>query len=82
MQKKLIALAVAGLVSGGAFAQASNVTIYGRANLVLDNYAATGSVTGPAADYAGRTRIVDSSSRIGFKGTEALGNGLQMNWQC
>ena len=82
MQKKLIALAVAGLVSGGAFAQSSNVTIYGRANLALDNYAATGSVGGAATDYAGRTRITDSSSRIGFKGTEDLGNGLNLNWQC
>ena len=82
MQKKLIALAVASLVSGGAFAQASNVTVYGRANLALDTYAATGSFAGTAADFQSRTRIVDSASRIGFKGTEDLGNGLQMNWQC
>ncbi len=32
MQKKIIALAVAGLVSGAAFAQ-SNVVIYGIADL-------------------------------------------------
>ena len=32
MQKKIIALAVAGLVSGAAFAQ-SNVTIYGAVDM-------------------------------------------------
>ncbi len=82
MQKKLIALAVAGLVSGGAFAQASSVTIYGRANLAFDNYSATGSFVGATNDTVARTRVVDSSSRIGFKGTEDLGNGLAANWQC
>ena len=33
MQKKLLALAVAGLVSGGAFAQSNNVTVYGILDL-------------------------------------------------
>jgi predicted porin len=33
MQKKIIALAVAGLVSGAAFAQTSNVTIWGIADV-------------------------------------------------
>ena len=36
MQKKIIALAVAGLVSGAAFAQ-SNVTIYGVADVYYGN---------------------------------------------
>ena len=42
MQKKLMALAVAGALSApvAAFAQASNVQIYGRANVGLDNYQA------------------------------------------
>ena len=82
MQKKLIALAIAGLVSGGAVAQSSNVTIYGRANLAFDNYSATGSFGGAATDFQGRNRVADSSSRIGFKGIEDLGNGLNLNWQC
>ncbi|AVZ80209.1 porin [Zoogloeaceae bacteirum Par-f-2] len=73
MQKKLIALAVAGLVSAPAFAQ-SNVTIYG----VLDTFVgyskageakATGLISGGLA-----------GNRIGFKGTEDLGNGLKASF--
>lgn len=70
MQKKIIALAVAGLVSGVAFAQ-SNVTIYGVAD--ANYYYANG-------DNLSRTGIDSggySGSRIGFKGEEALGNGLK-----
>lgn len=70
MQKKIIALAVAGLVSGAAFAQ-SNVTIYG----VVDHYYAHSS-----ASNGGSQNVLNagglSGSRVGFKGVEALGNGL------
>ncbi|MBK5912737.1 porin, partial [Rhodocyclus purpureus] len=72
MQKKLIALAVAGLVSGGAFAQ-SNVGIYGIVDVGYMNENFDG------ADKA--TSKIDSgllsTSRIGFTGEEALGNGLK-----
>ncbi|HWR78863.1 MAG TPA: porin [Pseudomonas sp.] len=78
MQKKIIALAVAGLVSGAAFAQ-SNVTIYGVADVFYgyawDNYAdhtKSGSVVGSGAL---------NGSRLGFKGTEDLGNGLSANFR-
>lgn len=73
MQKKLIALAVAGLVCAPAFAQ-SNVTIYG----VLDTFVgyskagdakATGLISGGLA-----------GNRLGFKGTEDLGNGLKASF--
>ena len=75
MQKKLIALAVAGLVSGGAFAQ-SNVTIYGVVDAALTHS------TGDDATGASRTRTgIDSGnlsgSRLGFKGSEDLGGGLK-----
>ncbi|MBI4290279.1 MAG: porin, partial [Betaproteobacteria bacterium] len=50
MKEKVLALALAGaLAPAAAFAQASNVQIYGRANLGLDNYSATGSTAGAAA---------------------------------
>ena len=81
MQKKIIALAIAGLAAAPVFAQDSNVTIYGRANLGFDNYSATGAAAGSAADFKGRNRLYDYSSRIGFKGTEGLGNGLKANFQ-
>ncbi|HRV77887.1 MAG TPA: porin [Thauera sp.] len=70
MQKKLIALAVAGLVSAPAFAQ-SNVTIYGVAD------AAIGLGEHGKNDFNGVINGVLSGSRIGFRGTEDLGNGLK-----
>lgn len=69
MQKKLIALAVAGLVSGAAFAQ-SNVTVYG----VADAYWASVKKTDQDRYYAVNSGGL-SGSRIGFKAVEDLGNG-------
>jgi len=71
MQKKIIALAVAGLVSGGAFAQ-SNVTIFG----VLDASLVTNSAKGSGMTY-GMDSAALSTTYVGFKGTEDLGNGLK-----
>lgn len=82
MQKKIIALAVAGLASTAAFAQ-TNVTIYG----VADAYVSYQNVNGGAAsNVAGQAHGRDTvnvgsggltGSRLGFKGTEDLGNGLK-----
>lgn len=76
MQKKIIALAVAGLMSGAAFAQ-TNVTIYG----VVDAYYANGKAgnAGAANDdkFSGLQAGGLSGSRIGFKGMEDLGGGLK-----
>ncbi len=96
MQKKIIAMAVAGLMSGAAFAQ-SNVTIYGAADVTFDNVKA-GGATGPmTVDFDGaggdaantftnlnqpaRNRVSANSSILGFKGSEALGNGLTAVFQ-
>ena len=79
MQKKLIALAVAGLVSGGAFAQ-SNVTISGQLKVAVDNVSASGA-TAPGASLTSRNRFTDNNSNIRFSGTEGLGNGLSAIWQ-
>ena len=75
MQKKLIALAVAGLVSVPAFAQ-SNVTIYGRMDAGVFNKDNEKGDAVTAVDSSGWT-----TSRIGFKGSENLGNGLQALFQ-
>lgn len=80
MQKKIIALAIAGLAAAPVFAQ-SNVTIYGRANLGMDNWSATGATGGSALDWKSRARVYDQGSRLGFKGTEDLGNGMKANFQ-
>ena len=74
-QKKIIALAVAGLVSGAAFAQ-SNVTVYG----VMDAgfYSWWGEKNG-AVSSERSTGIAShgrSTSRLGFRGVENLGDGL------
>lgn len=85
MQKKLIALAIAGL-SGAAFAQ-SNVTIYGVVDSSFESAKATGAtataagVADAAQNMAGRARINSNSSYIGFKGAESLGNGLTAVFQ-
>ena len=77
MQKKLIALAVAGLASTGAFAQA-NVTVYGVADASFDVV----KISGDANNELGNmTRVSTNSSLIGFKGAEALGNGLTAVFQ-
>ena len=79
MQKKIIALAIAGLASTAAFAQ-SNVTIYGRADLGgMYRGGTSGDVLLNSANQ-GKYEIasgIQSGSRIGFKGSEDLGNGLK-----
>lgn len=70
MQKKLIALAVAGLVSAPVFAQ-SNVTVYG----VADAYFGYGKMDDNK--FTGVNSGGWAGSRIGFKGSEDLGNGLK-----
>lgn len=77
MQKKLIALAIAGLASTAAFAQ-SNVTIYGVVDASID-ITDSGDTTGATGDRT--TKISSNSSRLGFKGTEDLGNGLKAVFQ-
>lgn len=89
MQKKLIALALAGLVTAPVFAQ-SNVTIYGRADYGFmsrngDNGAVgvnptTGAFT-PVDRKNEMASGLQAGSRIGFRGTEDLGNGLKAIFQ-
>ena len=77
MQKKIIALAIAGLASSAAFAQ-SNVTIYGRADY---GYISRGGDSGAMPNSIdSRNEFasgIGAGSRIGFKGSEDLGNGLK-----
>ncbi len=82
MQKKLIALAIAGL-SSAAFAQ-SNVTIYGVADVSFENVKAggpTANAGNTALEFASRNRLQTNNSLIGFKGAESLGNGLTAVFQ-
>jgi predicted porin len=73
MQKKIIALAVAGLVSGGAFAQA-NVTVSGNIGVSYNSYSLSGATVNRVT-YR-QNLLSDESSAIILKGEENLGNGL------
>jgi predicted porin len=71
MQKKIIALAVAGLASTAAFAQ-TNVTIYG----IVEGSAYYQDANQHRGTYGFLSNAI-SSSRLGFRGTEDLGNGIK-----
>jgi len=75
MQKKLIALAVAGL-STAAFAQ-TNVTIYGVADVSAQGTNMSQGVNPSNKPAGGSFNMKSNSSLLGFKGTEDLGNGLK-----
>jgi predicted porin len=82
MNKKLIALAVAGALGlpAAALAQGTNVTIYGTLNVDFERVEAEDSFVGP--ELEARNRVSSNSSNIGFRGTEDLGNGLKAIFQC
>ena len=81
MQKKLIALAIAGLTSAGAFA-ADNVTIYGRMDYGYLTRSGTSGGNNNAETKGEFGSGLQSGSRIGFKGAEDLGNGLKAIFQA
>jgi len=82
MNKKLIALAVAGAcVVPEAMAQTANpVTLYGRAYATFESVEAKGQV-GTTAPVVRRNKVVDQSSLLGVRGTEDLGGGLKAFFQ-
>jgi predicted porin len=82
MKKKLIAIAVAGLASGAALAQ-TNVTIYGVADVGYV-YSQGNALSVANGGIGGKNKFsglagggVTAGNRLGFKGEEALGNGLK-----
>lgn len=94
MNKKLIALAIAGAFAAPlAMADNGNVVIYGDMAVSADmvdggsyNSVSTGPHTGPINALSTnsaqrRGRISSNNSFIGFKGSEDLGNGMNAIWQ-
>jgi predicted porin len=79
MNKKLIALAVAGATFAPAvMAQSANpVTLYGRAWEMVNSMKAEGGAT----SVSRRTTVVNESSLIGIRGTEDVGGGLKAFFQ-
>ena len=80
MQKKIIALAIAGLASTAAFAQ-TNVTVYGVVDLGQAWVKSSGNTANANVDQDTVGRLDSNSSYIGFRGTEDLGNGLKALFQ-
>ncbi len=78
MQKKIIALAIAGM-SSVAFAQ-SNVTISGAIEAHYENVSASGA-TAANGSLASRARVADNTSWLRFAGSEKLGNGMTAFFQ-
>jgi predicted porin len=76
MQKKLLAIAVAGALAPAAAMAQSTVEIYGRANVGLDNWKATGSSVA-GGNIEARNRVYDFGSRLGFRVNESLGGGMR-----
>jgi len=79
MQKKLIALAIAAAISAPAFADTSNVTVYGTVDVSYDSIATGTSAAGVAG--ARNNAVSGNSTRVGLKGSEDLGSGLSAIWQ-
>ena len=84
MNKKLMTLAVAGAFAApaAAFAQASNVQIFGTMYLEYA-YAKQGAVGTPSGGDQVSVDIMQTpGSEIGIKGEEALGGGMSAWFQC
>jgi predicted porin len=80
MNKKLLAVAVGATFSIGAQAQ-SNVTIYGIADVGVE-YLTNAARNGTSNDDVVRLSSGNlSGSRVGFRGTEDLGNGMTAIFQ-
>ena len=89
MNKKLIALAIVSAISTPAMADSNSVVIYGLLSAgvdsvkngdgTLDYNTAGTNVSTHNTNRVGR--VSDYASRIGFKGSEDLGNGLSGIWQ-
>ena len=87
MNKKLVAVAVAGLLAAplAAQAQTANVTLYGRLNITMEavNGAQAQAESTPVGKEVNRTvyRLSSNSSRLGVRGSESLGGGLSAIFQ-
>ncbi len=77
MQKKLVALAVMGVLS--APAAVADVTVYGEARLSVNMDSVDADQNAPGETSA--TNVTSNNSRIGLKGTEELKNGMTLSYQ-
>lgn len=82
MKMKLIALAVAGLATSGAFAQ-MNVKITGKVDLGIAHY--SGTSTSVSNGLGAKTRMesgfANGASKVVLEGTEDLGGGMRVSFK-
>ena len=90
MKKTILATAVAAAVMAAPMTAAANVVLYGKIHASLDYVDVDGRDIGDFDDVvddvedvfdAGNWEITSRTSRIGFKGSEDLGNGLKAIWK-
>ena len=72
MNKKLLVAALGVAFAAPVFADASNVTLYGRVHQAIEHNTADAGST----SAGNGTNIADYSSRLGVRGVEDLGGGL------
>lgn len=77
MNKKLLAIAVASAIAAPMAANASDVTIYGKMHYSWDFIDTHDAANDGTDDATGVTR----ASRLGFKGSEDLGDGMKAVYQ-
>ena len=75
MNKKLVAAALGLAFAAPVFADASNVTLYGRIHQAVEHNTSSVDNATPSSSGNG-TNIADVASRLGVRGVEDLGNGL------
>lgn len=78
MKKAMLAIAVLGTLSGAAYAEGSSVQLYGLMDLGLSHFTGVSNGSGGAASSTGISSGGESGTRIGVKGTEDLGGGLDV----
>jgi predicted porin len=79
MQKKIIALAIAAAMAAPAAAIAAP-TVYGQVNMAYE-MTDNGGTGGVGVTGAKRNQVSSNVSRLGFKGSEDLGDGMTAVWQ-
>ncbi len=90
IKKSLIALAVAGafaapiaaMAADGMMHAPSNVTIYGQMNASIDSIKDDNGAAGaPSTFKTTKNNLSSTETRIGFKGSEDMGDGFTALWQ-
>ncbi len=79
MQKKFIAVAIAAAFSAPAFAENSNITIYGKLNADFESVRNDKATL--ATNATNLNRVVSNASYLGFKGEKDLGDNLRAIFQ-